>query len=246
MRTLIENDYDDGTLTASSEASGFQASNTKDSRLSRVWRSSGTTENVVVDLGSAVSCDFVAIANHNFTSGATLTLEANSSDSWTSPPFSESLTWDAGIIWKAFTAASYRYWRIVIEDGSNGDGYVKMGRVGLGTYYQLPGFTTRYKRTTRTTTKVQKSQTGQVYADIGYRYRNYTMQWPLVEQAEADELEDMFDILDVAEPTFFVFEETQIDEDGIYARLSFRRLEFQGEGEGPVFYGSRLEIEEAF
>ncbi len=137
VRFCYENVADEAELTASSETSSLPASNVQDPRPTRVWRTSGAaSESLVLDLGTARSVSMAALLEHNLTAEATVTLQANSSDSWGSPPLEESLGWHSGLIVEFFEAAEYRYWRLVIADGGNADGYVQIGRVWLGGYFQ--------------------------------------------------------------------------------------------------------------
>jgi len=137
VRFSYINFADAAELTASSETTGLPATNLLDPRPTRVWRTSGAaSENLVLDLLTAESVSLAALLEHNLTSDATLTLQANSSDAWEAPPLEESLAWHGGLIVKFFAAAEYRYWRLLIADAGNPDGFIQLGRIWLGGYFQ--------------------------------------------------------------------------------------------------------------
>lgn len=99
------------------------------------WRSTGVSdENLVFDLGSAQTPTALIIGHHNLTSGVTITLQANASDSWGSPSYSQAISWASGIIGYFLSGQNYRYWRIRLQDATNTDGYLRMALIYLGTY----------------------------------------------------------------------------------------------------------------
>lgn len=125
---------DSATITASSEVASLPAANVAQAWRSKPWRSTGdSSEWIKFDFGSAQAVRAFALVGHNFTSGATVKIQANATDVWTSPSIDVTLTYHAdNLVYLWSSDQSYRYWRISIEDGSNPDGYVEIGRVFLG------------------------------------------------------------------------------------------------------------------
>lgn len=79
------------TITPSSETVGFEASaSLKDTRLARKWRSTGVSSETLVfaDTTNAIAATYCIIQAHNLTSGATITLQGNNTNVWTSPAYS--------------------------------------------------------------------------------------------------------------------------------------------------------------
>lgn len=137
IRFSYTNLTDTAILTPSSQLSTLPASNLKNPLPTCVWRTSGkTSENLVIDLGSAQQAALVALIGYNLTSAAAVTLQANSSDAWSSPPFSQSLQHHGSIIIKFFDSAQYRYWRLLLADPDNPDDFIQLGRLWLGRYFQ--------------------------------------------------------------------------------------------------------------
>jgi len=136
--------WDGGTISASSEVAGLEGSNAIHDFVGKPWRSTGdTSETWTNDLGSATALTCFGMFNHNLTSSATVKLQANSSDSWGSPPFDQTLTVatdaDGNVLPRLVhfpSTSSYRYWRIDIADASNPDGFVQVGRFMAGSYWE--------------------------------------------------------------------------------------------------------------
>jgi len=171
---LLYNDLvKSGTLTASSEASGYPASNVQHIHLSRKWRSStDSAESVVIDMGAAVTVDAAAIVGHNLTSAAIVRVEANSSDSWTTPPFSRAFDPTEECMMVTFPSQSYRYWRFYFDDGSNPDTYIEAGRLFFCVHWaSVDPIDAEFSRSFEDTTRVSESITGQVFADVGVKAR---------------------------------------------------------------------------
>ncbi|MGD8787789.1 MAG: hypothetical protein PVJ60_10220 [Phycisphaerales bacterium] len=103
-----------------------------------------TSEWIKVDCAVSTKMDFVALIgplNEAFTlsSSATVTLEGNTSDSWSSPAFSLALSVDSQGAMQFLDSEStrtYRYWRLVFEDktNSNGPESFVFGHWYLGAY----------------------------------------------------------------------------------------------------------------
>ena len=98
MKILYDNLVEDSTITFSTETYLYEAANIVDINTLKTWRSTSTTASVVFELSSADELDTVGIKNHNFTSGATIKIQANATDSWGAPTFSQTLTWREDII----------------------------------------------------------------------------------------------------------------------------------------------------
>jgi len=93
----------------------------------------GSTYTVVIDLGSAQQITAFALLDHNVTTGGTFTLQANTSDSWGSPAYSQVVTIQDPMY--LYLDETYRYWRLVPVDGAIS--YFEAGELFLGQYTEL-------------------------------------------------------------------------------------------------------------
>jgi hypothetical protein len=104
---------------------------------------------LVADLGSAQAVDVVALCDHNLTAAGTISIAGHTVDSWGAPSLSESITYQAGDVLRYLTTASrtYRYWRLSLTDTANGDGYLRIGELFLGSYVAFSlGFAPEWNR----------------------------------------------------------------------------------------------------
>jgi len=98
------------------------------------WRSTGiTTENIVIDLGSAQNATALVIHDHNFTDAASVKLQENATDAWGAPSYdSGDITIQDPLF--LYFDQTYRYHRILMADATNTDGYLEFANLFDGTY----------------------------------------------------------------------------------------------------------------
>lgn len=211
MRMLLDDKMDDYTIVAASEDADYPAPNAQDPRLSRYTRTTGLssqTWKIDAGVGNTITASAAAIIGHNITSGATIKIQGNATDSWGSPTVDETFTHSSGLMVKFFTQSSLRFWRFLVTDASNPDGYIEIGRLFLCTYYQfeeLPGsaFTERVVDTTRR----DFSQSGQAYSDIGILYEVYEIDLELIEDATRQALKTQLELVRKHKPLILLPDE---------------------------------------
>jgi hypothetical protein len=119
------------TLGSSSASSVYPLSNVNILPIGKPFRFTGkASENITIDLVTAQSIDFVALVNHNLSSGATITVQAGTTSGVAD--FSTVVAWRQYDAFKIFTVQSKRYWKITIADSGNADAYIEVGYVLLG------------------------------------------------------------------------------------------------------------------
>ena len=86
--------WDAATVTGSSQANAdLVPANVLHDHVSKLWRTTGkASENIVFDLGTATNITVFSMFTFNLTASATVTLQANSANSWGSPAYSQALT----------------------------------------------------------------------------------------------------------------------------------------------------------
>lgn len=166
MRIINTNFVDTATtISASNENAEYPVENVQDQRLGNRFRS--TTTSVIVSLVESVITDnpvAVAVIGHNLSSSATITFQLDQHSDF-STATSESLIWNQDMILKFIDKTSlaptmelldessgelldesggtllvdynYIYHRFVFSDASNPDGYISIGRLWVGTYFQI-------------------------------------------------------------------------------------------------------------
>jgi len=94
-----------------------------------------TSVNIVCDLGAATAITAFVCGDHNLTDTATITLEANTTDSWGSPAYTQAVT--LRNLAYLYLNESYRYWRVVVNDSMNATGYIEIGLLYAGEFLEL-------------------------------------------------------------------------------------------------------------
>jgi hypothetical protein len=150
-------------------------------------------------------------------------LQAYSDDVWTVPPAYESaaLTWNAQCL-VLFLDQTYKWWRITIEDGSNPDEYIEIGRICAGKYYE-PGvniFQELEKRLVDPSVR-QESEGRQGYAVEKDIYRVFGINFEGIDRTQQGELETMFRAVKTIRPIVFALDPDEYpEEDTVYCVIT--------------------------
>lgn len=181
-----------GSIIASSEIPNKEASNLLDERISIKWgSSSASTQSVVITFpsASAFSVTTGAILGHNITSGTSVLLQANVSDSWGTPSFSTALTViETGAILKFITAQEYQYWRFVINQAD-----LNIGRLWLGDYITIdPSSLLDFSIKKERSDVVTYTKHRQKFASPGVTWRSFKLNFPPTETTMLTAIDIMF------------------------------------------------------
>ena len=221
-RFLYTFKFDDGTISSSSEVSDLPDDNAVDNFVAKVWRTTGDTGQwIKFDLGSTKKITMAAIFGHNLSIGATITLEANSTDSWESPSYSKAMTWNEKAIVE-FIDQTYRWWRVTMEDGDNPDGYIEIGRICAGEYIE-PDINVNQdvQKKWIDPSVLQESAGRQGYAIDKQEYRVFDIMFTGIPRAQQDQLITMFkSVKNIHMLVFALDPDDYQEEDTIYCKLT--------------------------
>lgn len=211
-------------ISASSTASGLLVSNLAHNHKSKVWQSgtSSSSEWVEVDFGAAVAISAAGLVNHNIAAPGTLTLKANTSSSWGSPAFSVAITPSSpNQIQKLASTQTYRYWRL--EIGKTSSGFVaQLGCLILGAHYdfaQQPT-DTGYRVRWVDPSKHNKTPSGQRYSEILPKFRQFRLDWSMVDSTLKTNVETAVNNLGTSLPFLMQVESTGELTEYVYARFT--------------------------
>jgi hypothetical protein len=184
------NRVDTATITASSEVASLPASNVAQLWKSKVWRTTGyASEWIKFNFGAAAAVRALALVGHNFTSGATVKIQANATDVWTSPSIDVTLAYNAAnLVYLWSSDQSFQYWRITIVDASNPAGYLEVGRVFLGQTATPDRSFARWSREPVDPTVITRSYDGAESFDRRTAYDLLTFEFKLVLTSTFDAL----------------------------------------------------------
>jgi hypothetical protein len=151
----------------------------------------------VIDVGSAQAVTALVIADHNLSTAAVVKLEGNSSNAWTTPAYSLTLTNASPYV--SYLTQTYRYWRLTFNDLTNADGWVSLGKLYLGTYREVAsgelwGATTWGSERIRERTRVRTvSEAGRSRRRVYSANESFALQYTTLSDTELATLQAVFD-----------------------------------------------------
>lgn len=218
MRISYVNFSDDSTLIASSEQVSFPSTNLQKQHLIETWRSSNVFQSIIeIDAGQDeggdihIQPDVVFLAYTNITDNAEVRIQANNINSWDNPSLDLEMNryYNRNIKKNTFFTyheslddVGYRYWRIIIIDVTNPDGYIEAGRLWAGDAVDLSGPFISFEEENIDTSLTSISKSGQSYSDLNYAYKQWEMSFPYWNQEEKEAMEDFFSVTKKSEPFF--------------------------------------------
>lgn len=219
-------------LTPDSENAFFPASNIKDPRTTKEWRSvtGVNSASVIFDLKTEEEVDSILMKGHHFDGfGFTsVIIEANITADFSSPAFSTTLTPDFEFNFAnklLNPSQTFRFWRITVSGSGN---FVSIASIFIGKSVQLLTNNIDFGWTNTDTdfSKVQRNRFNQEFIDKIGRQKNLgNLALRLLNKTEVDSIFQIYDDNGITEPIWVI-----IDDDGIiindinrfasYARLT--------------------------
>lgn len=193
MPTVIghTNAVDAATLSGGSWNATYPQANLKTRLLTQVARTTNAdpaSTVIILDLVSAKSIGCLGLIRTNLTAAATITLQANNANTWTGPLFDMipfRVYASAADFLLPFTAVSYRYWRIIINDAANAAGYISVGRLFLGNVFS-PAIPNDWNPSIQieSKTEVNMALGGNEFFDVRPNRRLWKFNWNWLSDAE--------------------------------------------------------------
>ncbi len=249
MKILYHNLIDDyAPADFSSETSNLWAANVRIHHLIVPWRTTNpNTQHYTIDagVGLTIPADCAAIAGHNISSGATIKIMAHPTNAWGAPDLEVIFTWGAGPMMAFFASTAKRFWRFEIDDPANPDGYLQIGRLGLGEYLQMPPIEPGAELPVMTTAQRSIAPGGQVFGQGGVRLLASAFSLPIISQTERQAIRGMFDEVENIRPVFLaVWEDSLSVQAPIYCIIDQDRLQFKKAAEAGVMWTLELAFRE--
>lgn len=206
MKILYNNLWDEYTVTPTSENANYPATNTQDPRLSYYTLTSSINNQYwTIDLVTAQDIDCIGIGGHNLTSSATIKIQASDDNFAGGVDFESTITWFEGPIVHFFAEQIYRYWRFYINDPTNTNLYIQVGRFFLGACLAVsPSSEVPFTQSTFDTSKVSFSISGQAYLDKGVVGRIFKYTFPITGNTMKRAIETFYETVSIGNPFFFV------------------------------------------
>ena len=221
--------WDAATITGSSQANAdLVPGNVVHDHVSKMGRTTGkASENIVFDLGSATKITVFSMFTFNLTASATVTLQANASNSWGSPSYSQALTIatnsDGTVLQRIvyFLDQTYRYWRVTLADSGNAASYLQIGRIAAGEYYELTrNINQNFNITMYDPSEGDRVPGRQTFFRNRNRYRRATVRYNLQSQTQTDKLSAIMEKTGNSRPLVLALDPTdRPSKDSMYCYL---------------------------
>lgn len=152
---------------------------------------------LTIPFSTAQAPDALALVEHNFTSAATIVLQAASSSGFTSTPVNETVNWLSCSLRHYLTASprSYGYWRVKVTDTGN-TAKLYIGEVYLGSYDD-PGrnYALGSARTIRRMTRQERMADGRWSGALQSEAREFSLTYTRMSASERDSVIATFQAL---------------------------------------------------
>lgn len=196
---------DNSTMTASSENLNFPPSNLKDPRRTKVFRTLTNSDTLILDFQETSEIDSIFIVDEprNGFGVSTLSFDLNATSNFTSPAYSDSLTFSTthGVGFKSFPIQNYRFCRISLTSTL---GYCELSKVFIGKAIDLgkgPNFSWSYQD--KDLSIVKENRYGQRFVDIITRQKQVNMAFSLLNKDQLDKIFQIYDEKSNTKPFFF-------------------------------------------
>jgi len=236
------NDLVEGAdITASDEVATLPFENLKGSQLGCKGRSTTTDITLDFDLGAAYAVTGLFISAHNISSSVTVLKWQNKAlvgDSYADyvnlldPVGNASYNaYDSKqIIWYP-APGSKRYWRLVITDASNIDGYIEIGAVRIFSYYEpSKGAARGISISRKDLSEIQNGLNGSKYANVKSKQWIFGIALNNIpsDPAGTDDLQSLMDMFDIIGSTKDIVVSIDPYADGSYPYKNLKKLTLYG------------------
>lgn len=246
LKFFYNNLVDTATITASTENLNFPKTNLVDPRRSKVFRSTTNSDNLVFDFGSAKDIDTIFVVD-NPRSSFTLTslsLDLNSTNSWGSPPFTQSVTLSNtfGVGYSIFSQQSYRYARVNLASTA---GYCELPKIFIGKSLDIgrgPSFNWNYQD--KELSLFKENRYGQKFIDVISRQKVFNLQLNLLDKDMLDKLFEFYDAKGSTKP-FYVLIEAEANDIKRFAGMVYMNSIPTISNSSFGRYSASLQLEEA-
>jgi hypothetical protein len=169
------------------------------------------------DLGADRNVNIALLHHTNVTTGnnGTVKIQAHTSDVWTAPTLSTSMS--GTYIWNTWmtSSVSYRYWRFEINNTQDQAGFTYAGVPFIGTYLEpSPGLSIRHAENYVQLSEIGFAHNGAPFQQENDYMRGYNHVWVGLDDTEKDKLKQAVEFLKIGRPFFFAID-PQNDPDGV-------------------------------
>jgi hypothetical protein len=185
-----------------------------------------STSDYIVIGQSSIAPTYAALIDHNVSSSATIYIEASSSSGF-GGAFSTTIPWSSYTALVQFVSTAKDYWRFRIDGNSTSNSNLAIGYVYLGTYLQMPDMSPDQEINNITTAKGSVSDSGQLYGDDGYNYRQFKVNFPYLTNAERNDISTAWNTVKNYKPLLLDIWHNSTEERVMYCFINQDTMSFQ-------------------
>lgn len=206
FKLLDTNLVDQATLTPSTVNALFPVSNLKDTRRSKVFRSTSNSSSIVIDMQETSEVDTIfVVADKRAGFGvSTVTVEFNGTSDFTSPAYSIAVPFSTvfGIGFVEFTKIEYRFARVVMTSSL---GYCELSKVYIGKKIPMQrsinfGWTIKDNELSIS----QKNRYGQMFTDVIGRQKIINVSMSYLDKDDLDLINSLLDRVGETKPFYMI------------------------------------------
>jgi len=259
LKFFVENLLDGaGVSLASNVTNQLPLANLQHESKRKVWRGTGTSATITIDLGAAEQIDSLFLIRENLTESATIEWRY-SSDNFVGEDVQAGILTvgekpsDYDLVFPLLldAAISRRYWRCILSDGSNPDGFLTVGRLflGLRTEYTA-GLLYPWVITLVDQSQVERSAAGDPLRHRRAKWRKVTFDMAALTDEDEAHQEFMDFIMDVGLSRDFFISLSPADEEEVIQRRhtlygSFTQIDGLTEESTRVYVTKQIVFEES-
>ena len=206
------------TVTSTNFATGYPIANVVNLPVSLPYRSGATSRRILIDLGSAKSCDTMVLVGSNLSSSHASTLRGGNSPNPTGPVNVAIQRGERGVSYAFFPASSRRYWGLRFTD--TGTTFTQVGFLILGSAASIQPVAwgeqaKRVKRFRRVENEFGLDLTGAKT----YDGTEFSCNWPGLSLSESNAIEQFLDSLNLTTNPALILPDGRNTTDPLYGRL---------------------------
>lgn len=214
MILYYNNWFDDYTAYSSSASASLPDTNAQNIHLAQKWRTTGDDDQyIAINTVTGVNPTCAFLLATNLTAAATVKIQGHDTNVWTAPDVNITMTRvDENLYYTTTGFSSKQYWRFYLDDAANPDGYIEVSRTWLGDTVTIGNGPSRtFAEKVIDTSTLSYSRSGQVYGDIGYRYKKYSMDFPYWTDAMKTAIDTFVSTVSGGQPFIVAFDENNLD-----------------------------------
>jgi hypothetical protein len=180
-----------------------------------------SSEFIELDLGTITLVQAVILVGRNreaikISPSAVIKIQGNMTSNWDTPAYEETLSYHNEAIYLAsengLAGASYRYWRIYIEDKQNLNYYIELSKIFIGECFfserGCPQFGLSNEFNDSSTTVY--SESGTSLSEINNKTEVISFEFSFMTKGDMERLRLIFEEFGTAKPFFIIFDNNEV------------------------------------